>query len=288
MRLKRKLDSGERIVTVELSPPKGSDTTTLINLADSIRNKIDSINITDNQRAVMRLSGLVSAILLKSYGHDPVMQICCRDRNRIALQSDLLGASAMGIDNICVMTGDHPAVGDHPSAKAVFDLDSIQLLDLIRELGEGRDFMGNSLNKEVDFYVGAVFNPYARPIEPQIIKLKKKIDAGVGFIQTQPVFSMEVVETIMKYESETGVRFLVGITPLRSLKMAQFLSDKLLNEQIPPNIMNRLEVSSDPVEEGMEIAAEFINRIRDSVMGLHIMPIGGEATLERFLEITNF
>lgn len=288
MGFKGMLESGERVLTVELSPPKGPDATELISLADSIRGKVSAINITDNQRAVMRMSSLISSALIKAYGHEPVMQVCCRDRNRLALQSDLVGASAMGIKNLCVMTGDHPALGDHPSAKAVFDFDSVQLLEVIGRLNDGKDFMGAELNKSTDFNVGAVFNPYADPMEPQVIKLKKKIDAGARFVQTQPVFTMEVVETIMKLESETGVRFLVGITPLKSLRMARFMSEKLLNMPMPSGIMKRLEESSDPEEEGIEIAAEFVHGIRDSVMGIHIMPIGGEKNMSRFLELINF
>jgi 5,10-methylenetetrahydrofolate reductase len=288
MAFKLKLESGERVVTVEMSPPKGNDVSRVMEVADSIRGKVHAINVTDNQRAVMRMSPLALSTLLKAYGHEPVMQICCRDRNRIALQSDLLGAYAMGIRNLCVMTGDHPRLGDHPSAKAVFDLDSVQLLALIKQLGEGKDFMGNPLEGHVDFTAGAVFNPYAEPMELQVIKLKKKIDAGARFIQTQPVFDMETVEKVMKYESETGVRFLVGITPLRSVGMAKFLSEKLLNTPIPQEIMKRLEVSTDEVEEGLDIAAHFVNRIRDFVKGIHIMPIGGEAKLKEFLDLISF
>lgn len=288
MGFKEKIASGERVVTVEMSPPKGTDIDKMMDLADSVRGKVDAINVTDNQRAVMRMSSLSACSLLKAYGHESVMQICCRDRNRIALQSDLLGAWAMGIRNVCVMTGDHPALGDHPSAKAVFDLDSVHLLEFMRELGRGTDSMGNPLQGATGFNAGAVYNPYADPMELQVIKLKKKIEAGARYIQTQPVFSMEMVETIMKLESETGVRFLVGITPLRSVGMAKFMSEKLLNKPLPESIIKRLEVSPDSVEEGMDIAADFVTRIRDFVKGIHIMPIGGEPGLESFLERISF
>lgn len=288
MGFKEKLESGERIITVEISPPKGADADDILNLAESIRGKVDAVNVTDNQRAVMRLSTLAACSLLKNKGHEPVMQVCCRDRNRIALQSDLLGAWAMGIRNVCVMTGDHPVLGDHPAAKAVFDLDSVQLLELIRQLGEGKDFMGNRLKGGTGFIAGAVFNPYAEPRELQVMKLQKKIEAGAAFIQTQPVFSMEMAETVMKYESEVGVRFMVGITPLRSLGMARFMGEKLLNRPIPEEIMKRLEGSSDAVEEGIDMAAEFVDRIRGFVKGIHIMPIGGEGELRSFLKRVNF
>jgi 5,10-methylenetetrahydrofolate reductase len=288
MGLKERFESGERVVTVEMSPPKGADIGAMMDLADDIRGKVDAINVTDNQRAVMRMSSLVACALLKAYGHEPVMQLCCRDRNRIALQSDLLGAWAMGIKNVCVMTGDYPSLGDHPGAKAVFDLDSVQLLELIRRLGEGKDFMGNRLEGATDFVAGAVFNPYAEPAELQEMKLKKKIEAGASFIQTQPDFTMEMVEKIMKLESETGVRFMVGITPLRSVGMAKFMGEKLLNKPLPEGVMKRLEVSPDAVEEGLDIAAEFVNRIKGFVKGIHIMPIGGEEGLCGFLERINF
>lgn len=264
------------IVTIELSPPKGINTTNMLKYAKLVSGRVDGINVTDNQRAVMRLSSLASCHLLKENGFNPILQMTCRDRNRLALQSDLLSASVLGIENICIMTGDHPSKGDHPSAKPVFDLDSVQLLEIIRKMKEGYDFSGNQLDTPIDFFVGAVVNPNLEPLDLQLIKMEKKIIAGAEFFQTQPLFDIDHVENFIKAISHFGIPALIGITPLRSAKMAHFMNNHLLNVPIPENILKRIENADSPIHEGIKIAAELIRNIKKNINGIHIMPIGME------------
>ncbi len=209
MTFREKLEAGKFVVTSEIGPPKGIETAKLLEDAELIRGRVDGINVTDLQSSVMRLGSLAVCSLLKQKGLEPIFQITCRDRNRLALQSDLLSASALGIENILVLTGDHPALGDHPEAKPVFDLDSVQLLQVAGKLQEGSDMKGNKLEGvSPKFCLGAVVNPGADPLEPQIIKMEKKIEAGAKFFQTQAIYDIKLFENFLnKTKQPEGADF---------------------------------------------------------------------------------
>ncbi|MBI5182916.1 MAG: methylenetetrahydrofolate reductase, partial [Nitrospinae bacterium] len=278
MKLRDTFNNKDFVVTVEIPPPRGTNVRNALDIAKKIGGRIDGINVTDNQRGIMRMSPLAFSHLLKESGHEPIMQITCRDRNRLALQSDLLGAAALGIENLCVMTGDHPSLGDHPEAKAVFDLDSVQLIDMIGRLKRGESMNGKRLDGSPEFFLGGVLNPFVVPFELQLMKLKKKIEVGAEFFQTQPFFDIESLKEFLdRVKRVNGIKtkILIGVTPLRSVKMIQFFNEKVLTRSIPDNIISILESSDDPIREGIEMASEFIHKAKDMrVDGIHIMPIG--------------
>lgn len=279
------LEQKPTVVTVELYPPKGTSVDKVLQYAESIRGRVDGINVTDNQRAIMRMSPLAVCHLLRSRGHHPILQLTCRDRNRLALQADLLGAYALGIETLCLMTGDHPRLGDHPQARAVYDLDSVQLIRLARRLEQGEDLGGRKLEGSPRFVIGGVANPLADPLEPQLIKLRKKVKAGAQFIQTQPLFELEPLERFLEVTSDLRVRFLIGITPLKSAQMVRFMNSRILSRPIPQEVEERLGRSKDPVREGIEVAAELISRFKKYVSGFHVMPIGLEERLTELLDL---
>lgn len=276
---RNKLREKDRIVTVELSPPKGTATEDILLYADLVRGEIDAFNVTDNQRAIMRMSPLALSHLLKERGHEPILQMTCRDRNRLALQSELLCAYALGVEIFCFMTGDHPILGDHPTSKPVYDCDSVQLISLARGLERGEDFSGRKLSGAPSFVIGAVVNPLADPLEPQLLKLRKKVAAGAEFVQTQPIFDLEPLERFLEMTSDLRVRLLIGITPLKSARMVEFMNNKILARPIPTAIAGRMNKAKDPAREGIAIAAELIVKIKSYVTGFHIMPIGLERNL---------
>lgn len=278
------LNSDRFIVTAEVSPPKGTDISGTLEDADLVRGRLDAINITDNQRAVMRMSPVAVGKLLMDAGHEVIVQFTCRDRNRLALQSDILAASALGIRNLCVMTGDHTTKGDHAGAKSVYDLDSVQLLSLITKMMAGHDMAGNELAGAPSFTVGAVSNTDAAR-RMQIIKLKKKLDAGARFIQTQAVYDVEGFGEFMDSFPDPDVPVLAGIIPLRSAGMARFMNANIPGIRVGDEMISRMEDAEDPVREGLEIAAESIRRLRKKCRGVHLMPIGGNSNTTKLLEM---
>lgn len=284
MGFREAFDKKDFIVTVEIPPPKGANVVPAIDIAKKVLGRVDGVNVTDNQRGIMRMCPLAFSHLLKEIGHNPIMQVCTRDRNRLALQSDILGAGALGIENICIMTGDHPKLGDHPDAKPVFDIDSIQLIKVIRELENGISMAGKKLDGSPRFFVGGVMNPFFEPFELELIKLNKKMGAGAEFFQTQPFFDKESLERFVGQVKGIDTKFLVGISPLKSVKMVNFMNEKVLTRKIPENISKRIESAKDQTEEGVRIAAEFIRDIKDIVKGVHIMPIGIEQYLPYLLD----
>lgn len=283
MTLREAFDKKDFVVTVEIPPPKGANVVPGIDIARKILGRVDGVNVTDNQRGIMRMCPLAFSHLLKEIGHNPIMQVCTRDRNRLALQSDILGAGALGIKNICIMTGDHPKLGDHPDAKPVFDVDSIQLIKVVRELENGVSMAGKKLDGSPRFFVGGVMNPFFEPFELELIKLNKKMSAGAEFFQTQPFFDKESVEKFVAAVNKIDAKFLVGISPLKSAKMVNFMNEKVLTKKIPETISKRIESAKDQTEEGVRIAAEFIRDIKGIVKGVHIMPIGIEQYLPYLL-----
>jgi len=274
------------VVTAEVGPPKGTNVAHLMELVSKLRGTVDGINITDNQSAVMKLSSLAACRLVLEAGGEPILQLTCRDRNRLALQSDLLAAWVLGIRNVLCLTGDHVRIGDHPAAKPVFDLDSVQLLQLVGRLNAGQDLAGNSLDGAPNFFAGAAVTPGADPLEPQLLKFRKKIVAGAKFFQTQAVFDLDELKRFLDRAQPDGVTILAGIVLLVSPRMAQFLNENIPGVFVPDRLIDRL--ASVPKEkrlnEGIRIAAELVRAIRDQGLcqGVHIMAIGRE---EKVLEI---
>ncbi|MDV0446019.1 Bifunctional homocysteine S-methyltransferase/5,10-methylenetetrahydrofolate reductase [Methanimicrococcus sp. At1] len=283
---KEKLKTPQFLVTGEVSPPKGVDFSPAIENMKMIQGFVDAINVTDNQCATLHMSSLAFARLMIENGYsEPVMQLTCRDRNRIGLQADLLGAAALGIPNLLVMSGDHPKCGDHPTAKAVYDLDSVQLLKTISQLKKGYDFSGNSLSGTPDFCVGVVSN--ADPNERlQIMKLEKKLSFDVDFIQTQAIFDIEKFKEFLE-KVDTDVPIIAGIIPIRSVQMARYMDNNIPGISIPSEIHERVAASADPVAEGMTIAAELIEQLKPVCRGVHMMPVGAHTYTEKILKQAN-
>ena len=285
--LRDALTSNRFVITAEICPPKGTDTTAFIKNAQLLKNRIAAANVTDNQRAVMRLSSLACSVLLLKEGIDPVFQMTCRDRNRIALQSDILGAWTLGISNILALSGDHVSFGDHREAKPVFDLDSVQLVQTISKLNNARNMNDTSLNSGTDFLIGAVVAPEANPLEPEMIKFEKKVLAGARFLQTQAFYDMENFKRFYEYAKRFDVKILAGILLLKSAKMAHFLNKNVPGVTVPTNIIEELESAPDQLEKGIEIAARQIRELKTFCDGAHIMAIGQEENVPKIIESAN-
>ena len=294
--LRDRLAAGEFTITAELSPPRGASAAAMLSRAELLRGYVDAVNITDNQGSHVRLSSWAGAVAVQRSGIiDPIMQMTCRDRNRIALQSDLLGAGALGIENLLFMSGDHPKFGDHPGAKPVFDLDSTQLVWTARTLrDEARLLSGKELKPAPRFFLGAVENPFAPPVEYRAKRAAKKIAAGAQFIQTQYVFDLPVFTRWMAELGDLGVlgrcAVLAGVGVIRSTRMLEFLSSgKVPGVQIPEPIQRRLRgVASDDVgAEGAKIAAEIIATVRQipGVAGVHLLTAGYEKQTPELLRL---
>ncbi|MCZ7398809.1 MAG: methylenetetrahydrofolate reductase [Candidatus Methanoperedens sp.] len=285
MSFESKLDVGKFVVTAEISPPKGTDTAGLLKDASMIKDFADAINVTDNQRAIMRMSPVAACSILESKGYETIMHMTCRDRNRLALQSELLGAFALGMKNILVMSGDHPVKGDHEGAKPVYDMDSVQLLGLVQKLNTGFDFSGNRLDGKTDFCAGAVTNIELSEIA--LIKLKKKINSGARFIQTQAVFDIEKFSSFLDKIKDTGIsqsRIIAGIIPLKSEKSARFLNKNIAGVKVPQVLIDQMKNDRNPETKGMEIAAGLIKELHGMCGGVHIMPIGNHEKTKDILE----
>ena len=296
MSLQEKLATGEFTITAELSPPRGASAAAMLSRAELLRGYVDAVNITDNQGSHVRLSSWAGAVAVQRSGIiEPIMQMTCRDRNRIALQSDLLGAGALGIENLLFMSGDHPKFGDHPGAKPVFDLDSTQLVWTARTLrDEARLLSGKELKPAPRFFLGAVENPFAPPVEYRAMRAAKKIAAGAQFMQTQYVFDLPVFTRWMAELGDLGVlgrcAVLAGVGVIRSARMLEFLSSgKVPGVQIPEPIQRRLRgVASDDVgAEGAKIAAEIIATVRQipGVAGVHLLTAGYEKQTPELLRL---
>jgi methylenetetrahydrofolate reductase (NADPH) len=277
---KKALESGKFVVTSEVAPPKGTNLEKMPHHIDLLKDKVDAINVTDHQSSVMRFPSLGGVLLVKEMGGEPILQMTCRDRNRLALQADLLFAASRGINNVLCLTGDSVILGDHKEAKGVFDLDSSQLLAAIRRLEKGKDLGGNDLDGSVSFCAGAIVTPEANPIEPQLIKFEKKIEAGAEFIQTQAVYDLDNFKQFMEYARQFPVKILAGIILLTSAPMARFMNKNVAGVNVPQELID--EMASAPkgraLDNGIEIAGRMIRRIRDEKMcdGVHIMAIGRE------------
>jgi 5,10-methylenetetrahydrofolate reductase len=285
MTFKEKLQAGKFVVTSEIGPPKGIETKQLLEDAELVRGKVDALNVTDLQSSVMRLGSLAVCSLLKQKGFEPIFQMTCRDRNRLALQSDLLSAAALGIENVLLLTGDYTTLGDHPEAKPVFDLDSVQLLQVAKKLQEGADMKGNKLQGAFPkFCMGAVVNPGADPIEPQILKMEKKIAAGAEFFQTQAIYDIKVFENFLSKTRHLKVPISAGIVLLKSAGMAKFMNKNVAGISVPDTLIKEMEETKDKVAKSVEIAARLIKELKPMCQGIHIMPIGWDKVVPRVIE----
>ena len=277
---KKALKSDKFIVTSEVAPPKGTNMEKIKHHIELLKDKVDAMNITDHQSSVMRFPSLGGALLVKEMGGEPILQMTCRDRNRLALQADLLFASSRGIKNVLCLTGDSVVLGDHKEAKGVFDLDSSQLLAAIRRLEKGKDLGGNDLDGTVSFCAGAIVTPEADPIEPQLIKFEKKIEAGAEFIQTQAVYDLDNLKRFMDYAGQFPVKILAGIILLTSAPMARFMNKNVAGVTVPQDLIDEMDAAPKgrKLEKGVEIAGRMIKRIKEEKMcgGVHIMAIGKE------------
>jgi len=277
---KEALESGKFVVTSEVAPPKGTDLEKMHHHIELLKDKVDGMNVTDHQSSVMRFPSLGGVLVVKEMGGEPILQMTCRDRNRLALQADLLFAASRGINNVLCLTGDSVILGDHKEAKGVFDLDSSQLLAAIRRLEKGKDLAGNDLDGSVSFCAGAIVTPEANPLEPQLIKFEKKIEAGAEFIQTQAVYDLDNFREFMDYARQFPVKILAGVILLTSAPMARFMNKNVAGVNVPQELID--EMTSAPkgraLDKGIEIAGRMIKKIRAEKMcdGVHIMAIGRE------------
>ncbi|MDD5616040.1 MAG: methylenetetrahydrofolate reductase [Candidatus Methanoperedens sp.] len=284
--IREKLLSGKFTITAEISPPKGTDISGMMKEAGMIKDAVDAVCVTDNQRAVMRMSPIAACSALSQEGFDTIMHLTCRDRNRLALQSELLGAAGLGIKNVLVMSGDYPTKGDHPGAKPVYDLDSVQLLGMISRLNNGIDLSGNRLEGKTDLFAGAVSN--TELTEVALMKLEKKINSGARFIITQAVFDAGKFSEFIDQVHDAGwkkIKIIAGIIPLRSRKTADFLNSNIAGVKVPDDMIRRFASSSDPGALGIEMAADLIRELRGICGGVHIMPIGTHENTRKILEM---
>ena len=287
MSLQPLFEAGKFVVTAEIGPLKGTDISEIEEVAEILRGRVDAANVTDQQSSVMRLGSLATCHLLKERGLEPILQMTCRDRNRLALQSDLLSAWVLGIENVLAITGDLPALGDHPQAKPVYDLDSVQLLGAIKRLNEGYDMVGNELQGKPDFFPGAVVNPGAdteAAFELQLIKMEKKIATGAKFFQTQAVYDVNSFAKFMKRVEGFNVPILAGIIPLKSAGMARFMNKNVAGVFVPEELINKMAEADDKTRTGIEIAANLLRELKDICHGIHIMAIGWEKKVPAVLE----
>ncbi|MDV8112585.1 methylenetetrahydrofolate reductase [Bacillus sp. BAU-SS-2023] len=286
--LREALESGKFAITAEMAPPKGIDLSHLVECAKAVKGRVHAVNVTDFQSAVMRTTSLTTCKLLKDEGLEPVLQVTGRDRNRIAIQGELLSAGVFGIENMLALTGDHTIVGDHPQAKPVFDLDCVGILQTAQKLSQGTDMVGNQLKGSPEFYLGASVTPRYTPIEIQLLKMKKKINAGAKFFQTQAVYDIDTMREFKEHTKEMNTKILVGIIPLKSPGMAKFMNENVPGIYVPDELIDRLRSvgKENWASEGIKIAGELIQQLRDEDLcdGVHIMAIGAEENVPAILD----
>ncbi len=292
-RLQQVLSKGGFAVTAECGPPRGADAQVVRKKAELLKGCVHAVNVTDNQTAIVRMSSISASVLLLQTGLEPVMQMVVRDRNRIALQSDIMGAYALGIRNMLCLSGDHQTFGSQPDAMNVFDIDSMNLIHTVRTMrDEGKDMSGFELNEPPRMFIGAAANPFADPFEYRVIRLAKKIDAGADFIQTQCVYNMDRFREWMRLAREEGltekVYILAGVTPMKSAGMARFMANKVAGMDIPAPVINRMAgvPKKKAADEGIKICLETIAELREieGVRGVHIMAIEWEEKVGEIVE----
>lgn len=292
--LENVLKAGRFAVTAECGPPKGSDVEVLRTKGQSLLGIIDAVNVTDNQTAIVRMSSVAACSILKNMGHEPILQMVTRDRNRIALQSDIFGAYALGIRNVLCLTGDHQTFGNQKQATGVFDIDSIQLIRTVKDMRDEEKIIGGeSIQGAPRMFIGAAANPFADPVNWRAIRLAKKISAGADFIQTQCIFNMERFEKFMTQASDMGLTekayILAGVTPFKSVGMAKYMAEKVAGMDIPDELIRRMAgvPKEKQAQEGIKIAVEFIQRFREmkGISGIHLMAIEWEHKVPEILEL---
>ncbi len=284
------LARGEFVVTGEIGPPKGTNVEKCLEDAEHLRGKVVAINVTDIQSAVMRFGGLATCAMLVQRGLEPVFQMVCRDRNRLALQSDLLSAYVMGVRNVLCLTGDHNVLGDHPDSKPVFDLEAVGLLQALRTLCDGKDMAGNDLDGSPEFFPGAVVTPGSEPLDPQLFRMEKKIQAGARFFQTQAVYDVDRFAAFMERVAGFGVPVLCGIVLLKSVGMARFMNANVSGVHIPDALITRLKADREKTKSGetaVEIAVETIEAVKGICQGVHIMPLGWDHLVPDIIDRAN-
>jgi methylenetetrahydrofolate reductase (NADPH) len=282
MKLTERFQKKEFVITTEVGPVKGCCRTNggpppeFLQEALAIKDHVRAVNVTDNQSAVMRLGPLAGSYLLQQHGLEPIFQLTCRDRNRLALQSELLSACTMGIDNVLCLTGDHIKYGDHKAAKSVFDLDSVQLLHVARGLNQGQDMVGNALTQATNLALGAAVNPNFVPLDLQILKMEKKIQAGAEFFQTQPVYDPKVFEDFIRRTEGLGVPIMFGMVIIKSPKMAKYINDYVSGITVPARLIQEMaDVPKERYKEkATEVTTKLLKEIAPMVQGIHFMPFG--------------
>ena len=287
MKLSECFKKGKFVITCEVGPPKGIEIDKVLDELEPLKGKVDAFNVTDLQSSVMRVGSLAICRLLKEKGFEPIMQLTCRDRNRLGLQSDVLSAAVLGIENLLCLTGDHPTLGDHPKAMPVFDLDSVQLLSAVKGLMGGKDMAGNDLEgKSPEFCLGAAVNPGADPLEPQLMKMEKKIAAGAEFFQTQAVYEVEKYAAFIKKVKHLKVPVMAGIVILKSPAMAKFMNANVAGINVPEDIIEELAgvPKEKRAQKSIEITARIINELKDLSQGIHIMSLGWERHVPAILK----
>ena len=284
-RLEKVLNTGEFAVTAELGPPQNANPEAIKKKAKHCLEFVDGVNITDNQTAIVRTSSVAAAAIALSCDVEPIVQMVCRDRNRIAMQSDILGAAALGVKNLLCLSGDHQSFGNHPQAKGVYDLDSMQLIAMVKKMRDDKQFLCDAPIKEHEprLFIGAVANPFADPFEYRVLRLAKKIEAGADFIQTQCIFDMDRftkwMEMVVKEDLHKKTYILAGLMPVRSHKALVYMKNNVAGMSIPDEIIERMEAAKEPKEEGVKLCVEMIEQVKniEGVAGVHLMPIGWES-----------
>ncbi len=282
------LKSDKFIITSEIGPPKGTNIEKMLHHIDLLKDTVDALNVTDHQSSVMRFPSIGGCLAVKEQGGEPILQMTCRDRNRLALQAELLFAYTRGVRNVLCLTGDAVVVGDHKAAKGVFDLDSAQLLKTIRQLEAGKDLGENELDGAVEFCAGAIVTPEANPIEPQLIKFEKKVEAGAEFFQTQAIYDLDKFAKFMEYARQFPVKILAGIILLVSARMAKYMTENVPGVIVPQNLVDELAAApkGEAINKGIEIAGHMIATLeKESIChGVHVMAIGREEVVPDILK----
>ena len=285
---KEALNSGRFVITSEIGPPKGTNLDKMLHHIDLLKDKVDAINVTDHQSSVMRFPSIGGCLAIKERGGEPILQMTCRDRNRLALQSELLFAYTRGIGNVLCLTGDAVPVGDHKEAKGVFDLDSLQLIEAVHLMESGKDLGGNDLDGTVKFCAGATVTPEADPIEPQLIKFEKKVEAGAEFFQTQAIYDLDNFARFMKHARQFPVKILAGIVLLVSARMAKYMTENVPGIFVPQQLIDELAAApkGEALNKGIEIAGRMIAILKKETLcdGVHIMAIGKEEVVPAILK----
>jgi 5,10-methylenetetrahydrofolate reductase len=287
-KFKQAFDDGKFVVTAEVGPPKGTEIEKLKEDIELLKDKVDALNVTDNQSSVMRISSIAVCELIKKMGGEPILQMTCRDRNRIGLQADLLGASILDIDSVLCLTGDYITVGDHPTGMPVFDLDSVLLLEVVEAMNQGKDMAGNDMKGTTNFFAGAVVTPEADPIEPQLLKFDKKVKAGAKFFQTQAIYDMDNFKKFMKHARKHDTKVMAGIVLLVSAGMARYMNKNVPGIFVPDDLIAEMKDAGKGkgLEAGIKIAGRHIKQLKEENIcdGVHIMAIGKEEVVPDILK----